>query len=90
MALDPEERSLRQRLGARQRIYERLASGELDPRALAKAGQEGQLRSYEEKLDPNHELAPDERRRRAKWLRQARLAEGKLNARRNRRGKRGS
>ncbi|MGH3762078.1 hypothetical protein [Actinophytocola sp.] len=68
MALTPEQRSQRARLAALTRWAKE------NPAATAARGQAGLLARFEREVDPNNELAPAERTRRAECARKAHMA----------------
>lgn len=59
MALSPEQRSMRATIAALARWKNE------DPTENARRGQDGLLAKFEREIDPNNELSPVERRRRA-------------------------
>lgn len=65
--LSPEQRTMRARIAAHVRW-----AGE-DPRPGAERGQAGLLARFEREVDPNNELPPQERQRRAESLRRAHM-----------------
>lgn len=67
VALTPEQRSQRARLAALTRWSKE------DPRPNADRGQAGLLARFEREVDPNNELAPAERTRRAEAARRAHM-----------------
>lgn len=67
MPLTPEQRSQRARLAALTRWSKE------DPSANASRGQAGLMARFERQVDPNNELAPAERQRRAEAARKAHM-----------------
>lgn len=67
MPLTPEQRQQRARLAALTRWSKE------DPAANAERGQAGLLARFEREVDPEGQLAPDERRRRAEAARRAHM-----------------
>jgi hypothetical protein len=67
MALTPEQRVMRARIAAHARWSKE------DPRPTAERGQEGLLRRFEAEVDPDSQLPPEERRRRAESARRAHM-----------------
>ena len=69
-SMSPAERSLR----ARTAVHTSWAKT-TDRSARARGGVEGALRKLEDEIDPDHELAPADRRQRAESLRRARMSD---------------
>ena len=78
---DPDEMALRGRLGA----Y--VTHSRHDPRAITQKAREAFLRRFEREVDPDQTLAPDERRRRARYARKAYFTRLALKRRKRRRTK---
>jgi hypothetical protein len=85
MALTPTERRLRAQIAA-ETSWARTA----DPSKRSKPGRDAAFERFEYQADPDHELAPPERRRRAEHLRRAHMMRLALKSAQSRRRKRAS
>lgn len=68
LAFDPEEMARRGRIGAH------VTHSRHDPRDLTAPAREAFLLRFEQEVDPDGVLSPDERRRRAEHARKAHMA----------------
>ena len=68
LQFDPEEMAQRGRIGAH------VTHSRHDPRELTAPAREAFLTKFEQEVDPDGVLAPDERRRRAEHARKAHMA----------------
>ncbi len=83
MAMSPQERSLRGRIGAHA-LHARYGRAELTAKARAKF-----LERFLDELDPDRVLPEDERLRRAKHARSAQFSRLALKSAKARRGRKG-